>query len=74
MERREADGEGGTQEPGAKSSRLCRDKASEVLGRRGGRTAARAPHEGGGNSTFYMPFPLIFRSTLKSELSGSHIS
>lgn len=36
MERREADGEGGTQEPGAKSSRLSRDKASEELGRRGG--------------------------------------
>lgn len=73
MERREADGEGGTQEPGAKSSRLCRDKASEVLGRRGGRTAARAPPEGGAILLFIHLSP-IFHSTLKSELSGSHIS
>lgn len=36
MERREADGEGGTQESGVRSSRISRDKTSEVLGRRGG--------------------------------------
>lgn len=68
MERREADGEGGTQEPGAKSSRLSRDKVSEVLGRRGGRAAARVPTEGRATLPFIYLLPhFSFYSKIRTK-------